>query len=76
MSKPLSKKSATILGTCLSLFGFTAIVMVLGEIKNPVAVVFVIIGAGCLSIGTWVTTVAKAMKDSDGEKPAKPSGDS
>ena len=69
-NKILSKQAAGLLGTGLSIFGVTAILMVLSQLKNPVAVALIIVGSGCLSIGTWVSTVARAMTDSPADDSA------
>ncbi|MBW3600062.1 MAG: hypothetical protein KY475_22665 [Planctomycetes bacterium] len=68
MNKPMSKKSATILGSILWIFGAALIFMTVGQIDG-VHAASIIVGAGCVWIGTWVSTVANAMKESDGQEP-------
>jgi hypothetical protein len=60
----------------LWLLGLTFLLTVVFQVRNPVLAAFVVMGAGLMSAGSSVSNAAKAMEDSDGEEPAKPSGDS
>ena len=70
MSKPMSKKSAMILGAALWTFGAALILFTVGQLDGGQAAA-IIVGAGNIWVGTWVSTVAKAMKEPDGQEPGE-----
>jgi hypothetical protein len=65
MSKPMSKKSATILGTVLLVFGAGLIFVTVSQLGDPVRAALIVAGAGFIWSGTWVSTAAKAMNKSN-----------
>lgn len=69
INKPLSKKSATLLGVGLSAFGSMLIVFTAFQLESFAHTFIIILAAGILSCGTWVSTVAKAMKETDSVEP-------
>ena len=68
MSKPMSKRSATLLGAGLWVFGAAVILFTVGQLDGAQGPL-IIVGAGCIWVGTWVSTVAKAQKEPDDEEP-------
>jgi fucose permease len=69
MNKPLSKTSTTLLGAGLSIFGSVLIFFTAIQLGDFVPMFLNMLGAGLFGIGTMVLTVAKAMKEPDGEEP-------
>ena len=69
MNKPLSKRSATFLGAGLSIFGLVLVYFTAIQIQDIVPTTLNMLGALVFGIGTWVSTVAKAMKEPEGEEP-------
>ena len=68
MNKPLSKRSATLLGAGLWTFGAALILFTASQLDGAQGPI-IIVAAGLISCGSWVSTVAKAMKDPGGEEP-------
>ena len=74
MSKPMSKKSAMLLGAGLWTFGAVLILFTVGQLEGGQGPA-IIVGAGNIWVGTWVSTVAKAMKEPTEQELDKPQAD-
>ena len=53
MSKPLSQRSARLLGAALQIVGIVGMLIALGRIEDTAATVLVIMCSGWLMVGTW-----------------------
>ncbi|WP_144059484.1 hypothetical protein [Rhodopirellula sallentina] len=67
MSKPLSPKSAGLLGTLLTLFGAGGILGALPQQSNGGVAALIIISACFLVLGTWICTTVKLKNPGIGD---------
>ena len=59
----LTPQQGLLLGRGLLVVGVVSILIALGSIKGP-AIIFVVVGAGCLWVGTRLSTLASISKKS------------
>lgn len=68
LNQPLRKRSAAILGIGLSAIGSVLVYFTAIQLDDFTKVFMNLLGAGLLAIGFMISTVAKAMREPDGDE--------